>query len=149
MRRFILLAMAAGLTLVPFARPALAATKTPFTATISLVTIVDPGSERFNGDVYHLRDQQVEGTLTGDLEGSYTQEVNVNYNNHDLRGNAWGTLVLITPDVTWVCTYRVIVEDLISGTFVGRGDDGSEISGTWTQVFGEIPATLDGTILGP
>ena len=124
-------------------------TKTPFTATITLTEVGEPQRTWESGPIVHVREEPNEGTVTGDLTGTVSIVNNYNLDPRTISGPGWGTFVIATADVTWEGTYRSKLEGgLNMGTFVGHGDDGSRLKGSFTQT-SEIQFTLEGVIIEP
>ncbi len=150
MRRFILLAMVAAMALTVLARPAMAETKTPFTAMESDEIVLDYGTSWFSHHwEFHVRGFVDQLVLTGDLEGTVVNVANADF----LPGQSdvWGTMVITTSDTTYEGSFRGVDQTgggSFSGTFVAHGSDGTElIQSSFTPVEGGV--LLQGIILDP
>ena len=141
MRRFILLAMVAGLALTTLARPAVAATRTPFSALMTNQTNLDPGTSWVSGKTFHLRDAVDQWDLSGDLEGTAIVVANFDGPIDGPGGAGWGTFVFTTQDVTYEGSY-------VAGHFEGQGSDGSNLVNA-TYTFVEDGILLEGVVVAP
>jgi hypothetical protein len=141
-----LLLTVVGLALVPFARPAIAVTKTPVIFTISSITTVSPGTEWVSRNTFHLRDELDTGAVTGDLTGTITIVLNSDLNVANPAIGFTGiqiraTFAITTATVTWVGR----VTD--SGP-LGRGINLVEADGTdGSKLLGRVFGQADGTFL--
>ena len=145
MRRFILLGMAAGLALTTLARPAMAATKTPFAALIVFDTFGDPERQWYSDGLLHIRGQLISGPVTGDLEGTISNVVNLNV-HEDGTNEQWSTFVITTLGVTYEGTSRS--GNGSTGTFQAQGSDGTSLS-QGTYINDEEGTHIEGIILDP
>jgi hypothetical protein len=144
MRRFMLLAMVTGVALTTLARPAMAATKTPFTAVAVYDTFGDPERQWYSDGVLHIRGQLISGTITGDLEGTISIVINLNI-NEDGSNEQWGTFVITTLEVTYEGTFQSGNGE--TGTFRGEGNDGTSL--TQGRFFNDEESHIEGIILDP
>ena len=132
MRRLLLLCLTAGLA-VPTAS-ATAATKTPVTFTDTVVTVGAPARSWTEDGVLHVRDQPQTLTLSGDLTGSISLDVNLDLRLETSTGAIYGQFQIVTATITWTGSFAgTITPSGASGHFVGQGSDDTTISGTFTQ----------------
>src|SRR5713226_7146445 len=128
MKRIIAVGAVAAIALV-FARPALAATKTSFTARVKLVSFGPPRRFWTSDGQSHLRGEVDSGTVSGDLRGTYSEVFNANFHGEE-QATTFGSFTITTSSVTWQGVARgKITRGISTGTFVGHGTDGSKIMG--------------------
>jgi hypothetical protein len=132
--------------LVSLAVPAVAAEKTPFTATLALGEPGPPERSWESGPILHVRGEPNEGSVSGDLNGPAAVVNNYNLDLRTIDGTNRGTFVISSDGVTWEGTYRgTLRAGFNEGTFVGHGSDGSLIQGSFNQT-GDFEFALDGVI---
>jgi len=126
-----------------------AASRTPFTSVLTLGQPSQPQRSWVSGPIRHVRGEPNAGTLAGDLVGSATITNNYNLRPPTGDGANWGTFEITANGTTWEGTYRGILRGGVNdGTFIGQGDDGSLIKGSFTWI-GQFVFRLDGVTLDP
>jgi hypothetical protein len=122
------------------------ASKTHVTFTETTVSITPPQQEWVNGGVYHFRGLVGRTAITGDLHGTITATYGGNINLKTGTGGVFGRFTFVTSAVTWSGSFRGLASG--EGTFVGHGDDGSKIHGSFAPIG---PDTLldEAVILAP
>jgi hypothetical protein len=150
MRRTVLALTIAALWLMTLASTTLArATTTSFTATETTVHAGVPDRQWVSGHILHVRGEVDTGTLSGGLVGTITTTINVDVDQNTGRGTVHGAFVIMTASETWTGAFSgTIGATTGTGQFVGHGNHGTKIMGTFTQT---TPTTfvLRGRILDP
>jgi hypothetical protein len=136
MGRLALLGITLACGLAAFVGSAAAATKTSVTFTDTVATVGAPERVWTSEDqVLHVRGQPETTTVAGDLTGTFQLVVNLNLDLTTGNGNLFGTFTLTTASGTWAGSFRAdLTPTGASGTFVGQGDDGSKIMGSFTSI---------------
>jgi hypothetical protein len=136
MGRRALLCLAVVCGLAAFAASAQAATRTAVTFTDTTVSTGTPERMWISDDqMLHVRGQTQTTAVTGDLTGSFQLDVNLNLDLTTGSGVLFGDFTLTTTSGTWTGAFNgTISPDGVSGRFVGQGDDGSKITGTFTSI---------------
>jgi hypothetical protein len=112
------------------------ATKTHVSFTETTVSVTPPQKEWLNGGVYHFRGLVEKTAIAGDLHGTITATYGGNINLKTGTGAVAGRFTFVTSAVTWIGSFRGLADG--SGTFVGQGDDGSKIHGSFVPIGPEI-----------
>jgi hypothetical protein len=136
MGRLALLCLAFGCCVAGFAGSAVAATKTSVTFTDTVVSVGAPERVWVSDDqVLHVRGQPQTTVVAGDLTGTFQLVANVNLDLNTGTGELFGKFTLTTSSVTWVGSFTAQITSAgVSGTFVGQGDDGTKIRGSFTSI---------------
>ena len=136
MGRRALLCLAVVCGLAAFAASAQAATRTSVTFTDTTVSTGTPERMWVSADqVLHVRGQPQTTTVAGDLTGTFQLDLNLNLDLTTGEGVLFGEFTLATTSGTWTGTFSgTISPDGVTGRFVGQGDDGSKIIGTFTSI---------------
>ena len=150
MGRLALLCLALGCALAAFAGSAVAATKTSVTFTDSVVSTGAPERVWTSDDqILHVRGQPQTTVVAGDLTGTIQLVVNLNLDLTTGNGELFGTFTLTTTTGTWAGSFRgELTATGASGTFVGQGDDGTKIMGSFTST-GPTSFLNEAVILDP
>ncbi len=117
------------------------ASSTPFTAVGALQNVVDPGEVVVTpGGVLHVRNQVVDGPLTGDLTGTLTvtsNDVSIVLNKGDGEGPGHGTFTITAAEGEWSGRFEGQVDGpVFAGHFQAQGTGasaGTTIQGTFTD----------------
>jgi hypothetical protein len=126
-----------------------AATRTAFSATLSLGQPGQPERSWQSGPILHVRGEPNAGTISGDLNGPASIVNNYNLDVRTVDGANWGTFELSSGGVTWKGTFRgTLRAGFNEGTFVGHGTDGSLLMGSFSQITG-FDFLLEGVIHDP
>jgi hypothetical protein len=126
-----------------------AATKSPFSATLSLGQPDQPERSWQSGPIFHARGEHNAGTVSGDLNGPAAILNNYNLDLRTVDGANWGTFEISSGGVTWEGRFRgTLRAGFNEGTFVGHGTDGSLLRGSFSQIVG-FDFLLQGVILDP
>jgi hypothetical protein len=112
------------------------ASKTYVSFTETTTSATPPQQEWVSGGTYHFRGLVEVTSITGDLEGTITAVINGEVNLDTGAGAAWGTFTFVTSTVTWSGSFRG--DQKGSGTFIGLGNDGSTIHGSFVQTAPDI-----------
>ena len=135
MGRRALLCMAFACGLVAFAASAVAATRTSVTFTDTVVSTGAPERVWIGDNQLHVRGQPQTTAVAGDLTGTLELIANVNLDLTTGTGELFGKFTLTTSSVTWAGSFEgKITSAGVSGTFVGQGDDGTKIKGSFTSI---------------
>jgi hypothetical protein len=151
MRRTLVMVLVVGLLMVGLTPPALAgASKTEVKFHFTTTSAGDPARQWISDGILHQRGIPLTFAVSGDLVGTASSVSNVDLNTATGHGVLFGTFVLNTAATTWEGSFRAkIAGGLITqGTFVGQGDDGTVIRGTFSAIApGEFD--LQAVILDP
>jgi len=111
-----------------------AASTTQVSLTETTVSIVGPTSEWVEGGILHVRGRTDVNAVSGDLQGTLTAELDLDVNLASGDGDFHGQFTLATQRAIWSGSARGLLQGWgASGTYVGRGADGSEIFGAFRQ----------------
>jgi hypothetical protein len=112
------------------------ASKTYVSFTETTTSVTPPQQEWVSGTTYHFRGLVEVTAVAGDLDGTITAVINGDVNMNTGAGAAWGPFTFVTSTVTWSGSFRGDPEG--SGTFIGLGNDGSTIHGSFVQTAPDI-----------
>jgi len=136
-RRFGAVALVvAGMCVIPVTtlHARAAATTTQLSLTERTVSIVGPADEWVGGGILHVRGRTDVNSVSGDLQGTLTAELDLDVNLASGDGDFHGQFTLATEQATWTGSARGVLQAWeASGTYAGRAGDGSEIFGSFYQ----------------
>ena len=97
----------------------------------------------------HVRGQPGQGTISGQVTGTFSLVNNFNVDPRTGRGDLFGSFTITIGQGTFSGHYSgTISGGHSSGTFVGQGSDQMKIMGTF-QEMSPVADTLQGIILSP
>jgi len=137
------------------------ATKTPFTAAITLTFLPTENQWITEDGIYHVKEQVAEGTVTGDVSGEMQLVRHMILDLNTGEGSCHGKFVVTVDGGTFEgseqseITNYAALPDGISGTLVAHGTGdyvGLKMMGSFEGGLIEeniVQATLEGIILSP